>query len=269
MEDHSRNVHRRRVLLACALGVVSAATICFALFHNSLFEFAAAGGVTPHDLEVTDIDSSPQHAASDRPATPLQVEVAEAPPSSEPPTEAPLSALSESPASAMRAVLHTDHGRMWWALHPEAAPKSVALFVENSRSGVYNGSCIYRYERGFVLQGGLNCAKRPRGAKRSHKTVPLEYSLPNAKMTVALARAGGDLHSGGSEWFVNLRDNSGSLGRKKKGGYAVFASVLDEGGTMDTIAELKKQPTRKKGLTYFVAPQPVVHFIEIIELPSE
>lgn len=177
--------------------------------------------------------------------------------------EPPMSAADAAAPSNPRAVLHTSQGVMVWELFPSQAPESVALFEEHAR-GVYNGSCFYRYEKGFVLQGGLNCAKRPKGAKRSGKTVPLEYRIRNDKMTVALARAGGDLHSGGSEFFINLRNNTNSLGRKKKGGYAVFARVLEEQGTMATIAAMKLLPTHKSGLMYYDKPQPVIEHIEII-----
>lgn len=157
------------------------------------------------------------------------------------------------------AVVHTDHGDITWALHPEDAPVTVANFARMAREGVFNNSCFYRYEKGFVLQGGLHCNKPPPHHGKA-KTVPLEYKRRNEKYTVALARAGGDLNSGGTEFFINLRDNSNSLGPGKKGGYAVFATVVDG---LDTIAALKALPTKTSGLTRFVSPQPTISFIEI------
>eukprot|EP00672_Neobodo_designis_P018018 CAMPEP_0174846446 /NCGR_PEP_ID=MMETSP1114-20130205/12313_1 /TAXON_ID=312471 /ORGANISM="Neobodo designis, Strain CCAP 1951/1" /LENGTH=215 /DNA_ID=CAMNT_0016080709 /DNA_START=33 /DNA_END=677 /DNA_ORIENTATION=- len=120
----------------------------------------------------------------------------------------------------LTAVFDTDHGRLVWGLHDGAAPATVRNFVQLIESGFYNHSCIYRYEKGFVLQGG-GCKGRS-----SPKTVPLEYNLPNVKNAVALARSSNP-HSGGSEWFINLRDNTQGLGPQRKGGYAVFAHVLD------------------------------------------
>lgn len=157
------------------------------------------------------------------------------------------------------AVLHTDLGDITWELFPEDAPKTVANFVRMSREGVFNRSCFYRYEKGFVLQGGLHC-NRPPPHHGKAKNVPLEYKRRNEKYTVALARAGADLNSGGTEFFINLRDNSNSLGPGKKGGYAVFAAVADG---MDTIAAMKKLPTKTSGLTRFVSPQPTILWIEI------
>lgn len=157
------------------------------------------------------------------------------------------------------ATLHTSHGDIVFRLFPEDAPKTVANFVRMSRVGVFNRSCFYRYEKGFVLQGGLHCNKAPPLSRKS-KNVPLEYKRPNAKYTVALARAGSDLNSGGSEFFINLRDNTNSLGPSKKGGYAVFAEVADG---FDTMAALKKLPVKTGGLTRFVSPQPTIEWIEI------
>jgi cyclophilin family peptidyl-prolyl cis-trans isomerase len=137
---------------------------------------------------------------------------------------------------------------MTWGLHDGAAPQTVANFQALIASGFYNTSCIYRYEKGFVLQGG-GCKGRS-----SSKTVPLEYSLPNVKNAVALARSSNP-HSGGSEWFINLRDNTRGLGPARKGGYAVFAHVLEG---FDTMAALKKLPTHKSGLTVFDSPQPKI-----------
>lgn len=167
--------------------------------------------------------------------------------------------LSHQSQSKPLAILHTDHGDITWELLPDDAPVTVANFARMSREGVFNQSCFYRYERGFVLQGGLHCNKPPPHHGKA-KNVPLEYKRRNEKYTVALARAGGDLNSGGTEFFINLRDNANTLGPGKKGGYAVFAVVVDG---METIAAMKKLPTKTAGLTRFVSPQPMILFIEI------
>jgi cyclophilin family peptidyl-prolyl cis-trans isomerase len=156
----------------------------------------------------------------------------------------------------LTAHLETDHGSMVWGLHDGAAPLSVANFLSLVHQGFHNKSCIYRYERGFVLQGG-GCA-----GHSSKQTVPLEYNLPNVKHSVALARSSNP-HSGGSEWFINLRDNTQSLGPRKKGGYAVFAHVLDG---FDTITKLKQLKTHKAGsLTVFEKPVPKIRHAYIID----
>lgn len=165
------------------------------------------------------------------------------------------------------ATLHTSHGPIYWELHPADAPKTVANIVRMSRIGVFNHSCFYRYERGFVLQGGLNCNRRETRIKGA-KNAPFEYKRPNEKLTVALARAGGDLSSGGTEFFINTANNTRALGPQKKGGYAVFATVVGK-ASMETIQRIKGLKTVRKRLTLFVDPQPVIYFIEITDaLPA-
>jgi cyclophilin family peptidyl-prolyl cis-trans isomerase len=166
-------------------------------------------------------------------------------------------ALADAQAAALAAdngasyaTLHTTEGDMVWLLHPAAAPLSVANFKALVADGFHNRSCVYRYEKGFVLQGG-GC-----GGKSSPKTVPLEYKLPNERHSVALARSSSP-HSGGSEFFVNLRNNTGSLGPGHNGGYAVFATMV---GGFATLQKMKKLPAAKRGrLTFFKVPPKILY----------
>jgi peptidyl-prolyl cis-trans isomerase B (cyclophilin B) len=155
---------------------------------------------------------------------------------------------SARPAQRFRRTVRfeTDFGAIVWGLHDDAAPKTTDNIVALVTQGFYNNSCIYRYEAGFVMQGG-GC-----GGQASRQTVPLEYKLPNIKHSVAMARSN-DPHSGGSEWFINLNDNSEHLGPRQGGGYAVFAHVLDGFLAIDRMMKL---PTHHAGLTMFNDPQP-------------
>ena len=228
-------------------------------FHlaNSLMEQHAAS--TPADLtagESSNRTTAPLSTVDIETSHQTDPKITEAPP----PTVQLQAAATHVPITFPAAVIHTDYGDIVLQLFPEDAPVTVNNFATMSNVGVFNHSCFYRYEKGFVLQGGLHCTQRPPNAKKA-KNVVLEYKRPNIKYSVALARAGGDLNSGGSEFFINLRDNTKSLGTAKKGGYAVFAQVVDG---FDTIANLKALPTKTEGLTRFVAPQPVIEFVEIL-----
>jgi cyclophilin family peptidyl-prolyl cis-trans isomerase len=208
-------------------------------------------------------------------------------------------ATPSTPARSIFARWHFDpavtNQTLIWRLRPDAAPVSVKHFIQLVQRGFYaHRGCIYRYERAFVLQGGLcgepSAKQRARFAgldrKRqsmppaarlaqlqrfyaeinaswsdpSHphgtplrsgiqpalitddetdadiKWAPLEYQLPNRKYFVALARTS-DPNSGGTEFFINLADNSGGLGRKRNGGYAVFAELWNfDGGSLALTA---------------------------------
>jgi cyclophilin family peptidyl-prolyl cis-trans isomerase len=142
------------------------------------------------------------------------------------------------------ATLHTEFGPIEWELHGADAPQTVANFKKIVASGFHNASCMYRYEPGFVLQGG-GCG----GRCPSRLKAPLEYKLPNAKHTVAIARTD-DRNSGGSEFFINLGDNTRSLGPLGGGGgYAVFATVVSGFATMDAMAKLATH--HDAGLRFF------------------
>lgn len=169
-------------------------------------------------------------------------------------------------------TLYTDwylvQGKIRMRMRPDAAPKTVANILRLIRNGAYNKTgCFYRCDcdvaRPFVLQGGL-CSRS------DHKTVPLEYKLPNKKWTVSMARTS-NRNSGGSEWFINLAGNSVGLGPKHKGGYAVFAEVVSG---FDVIKKLMQLPThssagiskktgkRKKGGMMLFS-KPVPHFLGV------
>lgn len=163
------------------------------------------------------------------------------------------------------AVMHTEDGDITLGLRADAAPKTVANFVSLSTDGWYNRSCVYRYEKGFVLQGG-SCG----GANQRHPapTVPLEYQLPNARMSISMARTS-DPNSASSEWFINLRDNSEGLGPRRKGGYTVFGEVMPAAATanaasMAAIAQMKTRPVaHKKGSISRFEKSPKVWWIEV------
>jgi cyclophilin family peptidyl-prolyl cis-trans isomerase len=83
---------------------------------------------------------------------------------------------------------------------------------------------------GGYLASGLSISRKP--------PIPLEYKLPNARGTLAMARTS-DLNSATSEWFFNVDDNSTVLGATNGGGYAVFARVIGTGmSVVDAIAAL-------------------------------
>lgn len=85
---------------------------------------------------------------------------------------------------AQQAVIHTNYGNITLQLYPQDAPKTVANFVNLSKTGFYNGTYFYRLAAGFVLQGGGYYPNQT-----SNVTVPLEYKLPNDQWSVGLARA--------------------------------------------------------------------------------
>ena len=140
-------------------------------------------------------------------------------------------------------------------LFPEDAPLTVANFIKLCNNNVFSNSSFYRYVSGFVLQGGLYPSSSP-------STVPLEYKLPNDMWSVGLARDN-DPHSGSSEYYINLADNSQGLAPHGTSlGYAVFGKVVSG---FDAVRAIEKFPTQQSGgTTMFIPPFPTVYNISVV-----
>ena len=98
----------------------------------------------------------------------------------------------------VRWVLHTDHGDLHVELDPGSAPWAVAMIVELTQRGFYDGLTFHRDVPGFVLQGG-----DPEGTGWGGPgfTLPSEPSASRQydRGAVGIADAGRD--TGGSQFF--------------------------------------------------------------------
>ncbi len=142
-------------------------------------------------------------------------------------------------------TVDTNLGNFQIELLPSAAPQTVANFLSYVDSGAYTNTIFHRSVPGFVEQaGGFTSASDTYSSTSQFTTIPtnspisLEYNLPNTAGTVAMARTS-DLNSATDEWFVNLVDNTQTLGTSNGGGYAVFGKVLGNGmQVLNAIAAL-------------------------------
>jgi hypothetical protein len=137
-------------------------------------------------------------------------------------------------------------------LFPSNAPATVANFLEYINNGAYTDSLIHRvYALGqtsnnqptnlIVQAGGFQSSNLNDLAIYETPTlspIALEYALPNAYGTIAMARTA-DPNSATSQFFINDGDNSDILGTNNGGGYAVFGQVIGNGmSVVDKIAAL-------------------------------
>jgi cyclophilin family peptidyl-prolyl cis-trans isomerase len=179
---------------------------------------------------------------------------------------AALDVLPPEPADPLRAgaagnpmaVFRTSHGNIVVELLPKFAPRTVANFVNLSRTGFYRGTFLYRYVADFVIQGGGYYPNRT-----SNITVPLEYAYPNAQWTVGLARDGPD--TGSSEYFFNLVNNTKTLapGGSSRHGYAVFGIIRAGFSVVRALTMLPTFNSAADGTTEFVQPWPIVRTVLI------
>lgn len=152
------------------------------------------------------------------------------------------------PVSAgMLAQFRTPLGDIEVELYDQDKPVTVGNFRFYVESGFWRDMFMHRWVPGFVLQGGgYRLANRgtPENAFEAvptFGTITNEFSVgrrfSNTNGTIAMARAGGQTNSAGSEWFFNLADNSEL--DAVDGGFTVFGRVLRG---MEVLALFARQP---------------------------
>jgi cyclophilin family peptidyl-prolyl cis-trans isomerase len=144
-----------------------------------------------------------------------------------------------SEAGTIVSFVFTNFGQVQVELFDSEAPLTVANFLSYVTGGRYNDTMVHRVDTGLgVVQGG-GFTKTAESIP-TDPPIPLEYSHPNARGTLAMARTSIP-DSATSQWFFNTDDNSADLGPSNAGGYAVFGQVLGNG--MDVIDAIAAVPT--------------------------
>lgn len=164
---------------------------------------------------------------------------------------------SQAPAApkAERVQFTTNAGKFTVEVYPDAAPKTVANFMEYVKSGFYTGTIFHRVINGFMVQGGGY--DRDMNEKPTRAPIPLESQngLKNKAGTVAMARTNNP-NSAAAQFFVNVVDNPNLDYPQPDGnGYAVFGKVVEG---MDTINKIKTTPTTAYGSMRNVPAAPIV-----------
>ena len=113
----------------------------------------------------------------------------------------------------MTATLQTNKGDIVIELFESVTPNTVANFVKLAKAGFYDGVKFHRVIKDFMIQGGDPLTKDDTkmshwgtggpGYKFDDETTPANS---NAVGTISMANAG--RNTNGSQFFINLRDNS-------------------------------------------------------------
>ncbi len=159
-----------------------------------------------------------------------------------------LSGLLLSPFAAhaedatTHANIQTSKGNIVVELAAEAAPATVANFLEYAEAGHFDRTIFHRVVRGYVIQGGgfsQYFNERP-----TRDPIPYEgdNGLKNVRGTIAMARTL-DEDSAQAQWFINLRDNE-KLDHRVTDlgpiyGYAVFGRVVEGMDIADAIGAVE------------------------------
>ena len=156
------------------------------------------------------------------------------------------------PAAAANPQVEFDTtaGKIRVELYPDAAPKTVANFLDYVKAKHYDGTQFHRVISGFMIQGGGFTADFQQ--KPTKPPVPIEAEqsskagLLNVPGTIAMARTG-DPNSATAQFFINVNDNKALNFRSadQRGyGYTVFGKVV---AGMDVVDKIAKAPTGAAG----------------------
>ena len=135
-------------------------------------------------------------------------------------------------------TLKTNFGDIKLELFAEAAPKTVANFLEYVNSGFYNGTLFHRVIDGFMIQGGGFDQKFKQKETRAPIANEADNRLSNEIGTIAMARTM-DPHSATAQFFINVNNNDFLDYRSPSPqfyGYCVFGKVVEG---MDVVNKIK------------------------------
>lgn len=149
----------------------------------------------------------------------------------------PATVTTTSALSGKKVLLETTMGNITIALDPQM-PITAGNFETLVKKGYYDGVIFHRVINGFMIQGG-----DPTGTGRGGPgyTIQDEFTSHNKNSRGAVAMANtGQPNSGGSQFFINLADNSALLNNQFDTMYPVFGNVVEG---MDVVDAIGKTPT--------------------------
>jgi len=142
----------------------------------------------------------------------------------------------------------TTAGHIRVELFPDAAPKTVANFLDYVKAKHYDGTQFHRVIPGFMIQGGGFTGEFQQKPTRAPVPIESELSvkggLSNTPGTIAMARTG-DPNSATSQFFINVADNNRLNFRSADQagyGYTVFGKVVEGMDVVNKIAQSATGP---------------------------
>lgn len=164
--------------------------------------------------------------------------------------------LFSAPAK-QQVKLETTKGVIVIELNAQAAPKTVANFIQYVKDGFYNGTVFHRVIPGFMIQGGGLTADMQEKPTRPEIVNEADNGLKNVVGTVAMARKP-DPNSASAQFFINTKDNVflDFKSRDQAGfGYCVFGKVIEG---MEVMRAIEGVPTKTGGMYENVPVTPVL-----------
>ncbi len=149
------------------------------------------------------------------------------------------------------AVLETNKGTIEIELYDDTMPITAGNFAKLVEEGFYDGIKFHRVIEGFMVQGGDPITKTDEvlryGTGGPGYAIPDEHVegelLTNVRGTISMANSGPD--SGGSQFFINLIDNTNLDFNKPplQSKHPVFGRVVSGMEVVDAIAQVETNAT--------------------------
>ncbi|MEO6398618.1 MAG: peptidylprolyl isomerase [Tepidiformaceae bacterium] len=135
-----------------------------------------------------------------------------------------------------KATVKTNKGDFEVKLYADQAPNTVNSFAFLASKGYFDGLLLHRVQAGFVIQGGDPKGNGTGGP--GYTTAEEPNQLSNKRMTLSMAKVGG-AKDFGSQFFINLKDNT-SLDYTNSGDkFYPFGEVTSGQEVVDQIAQVK------------------------------
>ncbi len=151
--------------------------------------------------------------------------------------------LTSCGGSAMKnrtAVFETSMGTFKLELFESQMPITTKNFIDLAEKGFYDNTKFHRVIEEFMIQGGDpfskdNSKKARWGTGDPGYKIKDEFAkgLSNVRGTIAMANAGPN--TGGSQFFINVADNTFLDGK-----HPVFGKVVEGMDVVDEIVAVKK-----------------------------
>jgi len=149
------------------------------------------------------------------------------------------------------AEVTTNYGVIEIELFDDAMPITAGNFMKLAREDFYNGTKFHRVIEGFMIQGGDPITKTDEvlryGTGGPGYSIPDEHiagdKLTNVRGTISMANSGPE--SGGSQFFINLNDNT-NLDYDKpplSSQHPVFGQVIAGMDIVETIGSVATGPS--------------------------
>ena len=138
--------------------------------------------------------------------------------------------------------VRTSLGDFYLELNDEAAPNTVANFLNYVRDERFDKTYIHAAVGGTFIRGGSftfdDCNQGPQAIPTDAPIAFEETGLSNLSGTIAMRHDGEDVNSATSEWYINI-GNDLELDTEN-GGYVVFGRVIGDG--LETITTISNAP---------------------------